>query len=130
MRVYIPAQVRRQGRILLNQQCWLWGQDVREGIYINRYGFTPRLAAASRASWQSVEEMRSLPATADTLLLEKAVWWIADYERWVLANYGKAYRTACLAGWGKYGLPDSGLPAAWEMLACELALCSPQSAAS
>ena len=179
-RVYLPAPVQRQGRILLNQQCWLWGQDVRRaegnllldfgferlrapeeitgssqytlaldkndflrlwgfglfygcergGIYINRYDFTPRLAWATRKGWQSAEEMRSLPAASDTLLLEKAIGWIADYEQWVLKNYGKVYRTACLAGWGKCGLPDSGLPAAWKALARELALCSTQHAAS
>jgi hypothetical protein len=40
-RVYIPALVRRQGRILLNQQCWLWGQDVRraEGNLLLDFGF-------------------------------------------------------------------------------------------
>lgn len=179
-RAYIPAQVRRQGRILLHQQCGLWGQDVRRaegnlllnfgfermrapegavsssqytlnlgksefvrlwgfglfyggergGIYVNRYDFTPRLAFATPKVWQSIEEMRRLPAASDTSLLEKAMRWIASYERWVLHCYGNTYRAACLAGWRKCGLPDSGLPAAWMALAGELAPCSSQSAAS
>lgn len=37
----IPTEVRRRGRILMNQQCWLWGQDIRrpEGNALIAHGF-------------------------------------------------------------------------------------------
>lgn len=37
----IPTALRRRARILLNQQCWLWGQDIRrpEGNALIEYGF-------------------------------------------------------------------------------------------
>lgn len=41
--ICLPAAVRRRGTSLLNQQFWLWGQDIRrqEGNNILlRYGFT------------------------------------------------------------------------------------------
>lgn len=40
--VCLPAPVRRQGTALLNQQFWLWGQDIRraEGNALLRHGFT------------------------------------------------------------------------------------------
>ncbi len=25
----LPGRIKRQGKLLLNQQCWLWGQDVK-----------------------------------------------------------------------------------------------------
>jgi hypothetical protein len=174
-RAYIAAPLRRQGRLLLNQQCWLWGQDVRrtsenllisfgfertrppegvtgssqytlairdetilrlwgfglfygasEGIYINRYEFIPRIARISADGWQAAEEMRALAAAPDTTLLEEVLWKIAMYERWVLQNYGIAYREACLSGWSKRCIPCQALPVAWEALARELALSSMQ----
>ena len=47
MRPALPARIKRQGRLLLNQQCWLWGQDVKhrqpgdeaENLLL-RHGFT------------------------------------------------------------------------------------------
>lgn len=38
----LPATVRRRGTSLLNQQFWLWGQDIRcpEGNILLRHGFT------------------------------------------------------------------------------------------
>jgi len=40
-RVCIPNATRRIGRILFNQQLWLWGQDIRrpEGNALITYGF-------------------------------------------------------------------------------------------
>lgn len=39
--VYLPATVRRRGTSLLNQQFWLWGQDIRrqESNLLLRHGF-------------------------------------------------------------------------------------------
>lgn len=40
-RVCIPTATRRHGRVLFNQQLWLWGQDIRrpEGNALLTYGF-------------------------------------------------------------------------------------------
>lgn len=38
---YLPRWLQRRGRVLLNQQCWLWGQDIRrsEGNLLLNFGF-------------------------------------------------------------------------------------------
>ncbi len=37
----LPALLQRRGNALLNQQCWIWGRDVRnvEGNLLLAYGF-------------------------------------------------------------------------------------------
>lgn len=38
--ICLPGTVRRHGTSLLNQQFWLWGQDIRrDGNVLLRYGF-------------------------------------------------------------------------------------------
>lgn len=39
---YIPAEVRRRGPVLLNQQCWCWGCDIRrtDGNLLIQHGFS------------------------------------------------------------------------------------------
>jgi hypothetical protein len=46
LRGRVPAKLQRRGRLLLNQQCWVWGQDVRreEGNLLLEYGFERRRA--------------------------------------------------------------------------------------
>jgi len=41
-RFALPPLVRSTGKVLLHQQCWLWGKDLRspEGNLLMRYGFT------------------------------------------------------------------------------------------
>jgi hypothetical protein len=60
--VYIPARLRRQGSLQLNQQCWVWGQDVRraEGNLLLESGFVRRRAEdGSLASSQYTLEVRA-----------------------------------------------------------------------
>lgn len=40
-RMHSPNAWLREGRALLNQQCWLWGQDIRreDGNLLLQYGF-------------------------------------------------------------------------------------------
>lgn len=40
-RIGLPAAVRKTGGVLLNQQCWCWGRDIRyaAGNLLLRYGF-------------------------------------------------------------------------------------------
>jgi hypothetical protein len=163
-RVYIPTKLQRRGCVLLNQQCWLWGQDVRrakgnlllahgferlraddgssassqytlsrglgrcvrlwgfglfygdaaEGVYLNRFEFLPRTVALDSDRWHGASELQGLDVAGDTLLLQGAVRWVAEYERWVLGQYGLAYRQACLLGWKKRPVLCEALPAAWE----------------
>ena len=37
----LPADLRRRGMVLLNQQCWAWGRDILrpEGNLLLKYGF-------------------------------------------------------------------------------------------
>jgi len=61
MGVYIPARLRRQGSVQLNQQCWVWGQDVRrkEGNLLLEFGFARcRAGDGSAASSQYTLEVR------------------------------------------------------------------------
>jgi hypothetical protein len=61
MGVYIPTRLRRQGSVQLNQQCWVWGQDVRraEGNLLLEFGFARRSAEdGSLASSQYTLEVR------------------------------------------------------------------------
>jgi hypothetical protein len=41
VKVQIPGKLQRQGQMLMNLQCWLWGQDVKraEGNLLVAYGF-------------------------------------------------------------------------------------------
>ena len=47
----LPNPLRRRGTLLLNQQCWLWGQDIRRvhGNLLLERGFT-RLRAPAGCS--------------------------------------------------------------------------------
>ena len=53
-RVYIPTKLQRRGCMLLNQQCWLWGQDIRrkDGNVLLARGFE-RLRAPDGSSASS-----------------------------------------------------------------------------
>jgi hypothetical protein len=61
MGVYLPMRLRRQGTLQLNQQCWVWGQDVRraEGNLLLEFGFVRRRSEdGSHASSQYTLEVR------------------------------------------------------------------------
>jgi hypothetical protein len=54
-RQYLSGAIQRRGSMLLNQQCWLWGQDVKraEGNLLLLHGF----------------DRQRPPVSQDTLLL-------------------------------------------------------------
>lgn len=62
----LPAIVRRRGRSLLNQQFWLWGQDIRrqEGNLLIRHGFErvrpPEGVQGSRCYTLRLDENRTM----------------------------------------------------------------------
>ncbi len=180
----IPTDVRRRGRILLNQQLWLWGQDIRRpegnaliaygfarstppegqrgsntyllrlpdgasillwafgffyqreelgGVFLPRFGFTPRLArcaAPPEGVWSATQLRDCCPphgaqawARAHRLFIP-ALRWVADYERWVLGARGADYRRSCVGSWQKEQVPAEGLDGAWDALAeaCDAAM--------
>jgi len=164
----LRGKIQRRGKVLLSQQCWLWGQDVKrpegnllvahgferlralagisgstqytlslpkelrvrlwgfgmyfgaaEGIYINRYEFTPR-TARFQEPWQSAESMSRLPRSGSFELLAQAAHWIAEYENWVLDAAGLPYRRAALSGWKETCSAPGSIASAWRRLASEI----------
>jgi len=178
-RTCIPTEARRRGRILLNQQLWLFGQDIRRpegnalieygfwrtrppegergsntycfaptpdtvitlwafgfyyrrvghgGIFISRFGFTPRLAPDDTPPgtvWSALQLAHCRAphgaaqwARAQTLFIP-ALRWIVDYERWIAGARGLAYRHTCVESWPKARIPAAGLADEWARLADE-----------
>lgn len=180
----IPTGVRRRGRVLLNQQFWLWGLDIRRpegnaliefgfsrmkppegqkgsntyvlcradgvsiilwafgffyhradagGIFVPRFGFTPRLArfaglpgeiwSATQLTTCRVPHGARQWARTHCLVIP-ALRWVADYERWVLEARSLAYRRACVADWRHTQVAADRLLGEWASLAddCDAAM--------
>jgi len=100
----------------------LWGSgfyfgDADEGVFLNRFAFEPRLVRFEE-TWQNPAQLKEAPRYLDFQRLSYACKWIAEYEMWVLEQYGTTYRQACAVG-----SPDasqSNLPAQWHALATEM----------
>ncbi len=105
----------------------LWGFGfyfgAAEGLYLNRYDFTPR-AALSSDLWQSAQEMAGLPRAADLSLMASALHWISNYEAWVAASMGPPYRQTTLVGWKLRASSPALLVRAWSELAHEIQHCN------
>ncbi len=101
----------------------LWGFGLYfgglEGIYLNRFAFTPK-RAPFRPDWQSREEMEALPPCRDLLLLTRAAAWVAEYERWILREAGSPHREEALRSWKHAVSGPAGVAASWERLADDL----------
>ena len=61
-RLHLPRGFRARGQLLLEQQCWLWGQDVRHapGNLLLQYGFD-RARAPHDVIGASAYQLRLLP---------------------------------------------------------------------
>jgi hypothetical protein len=110
----------------------LWGfgifyRDLQYGaVVLPRAGFTPQLTS-SRTLPSQIWEMAQLPPVYTPAniqewrslfaLLTPMLSWIADYERWVIADYGIEYRNRCLAEWKRATMPASEIAATWQQLA-------------
>jgi len=94
-------------------QLLLWGfgfyfrAGSHDGLLLRRYDFSPRLLPAPNLAWKP-EDLQPLrlpesEAACERLreLLPAALRWLADYEDWILAHLGEAYRADCLAAWPK-----------------------------
>ena len=107
----------------LREPCMLvrlWGFGIffgteEEGIFLNRYEFAPRSAAAEARFFQA-SEMAVLERARCLRVLPGALHWISSYESWVQENYGAEYRKRCMREWKKRSLPCDELPRRWREL--------------
>ncbi len=94
-----------------------FGED--EGIYLNRFEFTPR-AARLTAAWQDADAMSALPRSHRIDLLAQTAYWIATYESWVTASVGLAWRRRALHSWKDSSAHPAKIASEWSNLAAEL----------
>jgi hypothetical protein len=106
-----------------------YGVDGLGGLYLQRYGFAPRLLTADpppTAIRLHDLPARRAPTTEDDWrvvgqLAPDAFRWIAAYERWVLETHGLAYRRAAIRARPRLELrravPPARVPTVWENLA-------------
>lgn len=120
---------RSDGRFIF---LWAFGIYFSEaespGLFLRRYEFSPRLMDAPGPAWKPEDlpppRLPVSQAENDQVraLLQNALRWLADYERWALKRLGIPYRAACLAAWPKRvtSSPEE-TPQAWRELAqaCE-----------
>ncbi len=101
----------------------LWGFGLSfgtaDGLYLNRFDFTPRAARASDL-WQGPQEMAGLPRSADLSRLSAMLEWISRYEAWIAASQGASYRRTTLAGWKLRVSTPTLLARSWSDLAHDL----------
>ncbi|MCS6801805.1 MAG: hypothetical protein RMM58_01560 [Chloroflexota bacterium] len=102
---------------------WGWGLLLvgpAGGVFLPRHGFAPRPALAPLAApcWspEGLPPLGDAPVPGTGRWFQAAADWIADYEAWVLATVGLAYRRACAAGSPRatFGLFPERLPALWR----------------
>jgi hypothetical protein len=103
---------------------WGWGlllSGPAGGVFLPRHGFAPRpaLAPLDAVCW-SPEGLPPLGDPSDVPAFDRwlrmAAEWIAEYESWVLATAGLAYRRGCAADAPRATLcffPEC-LPALWR----------------
>ena len=169
-------KVRKTGTLLLDQQLWCWGQDIRRvdgnallaygftrhrppegkhgspayewrgsgrsrvilwgfgffysdggrrGIFLRRYKFAPKQTASvyfSLPIW-NLGQLPELTQPCDAegwrrvfSLLTQGLTWIADYERWIISEYGLDYRQRCIEAWRKKCIPAHEMAAKWHEL--------------
>ncbi|MBL8170960.1 MAG: hypothetical protein JNJ50_22575 [Acidobacteria bacterium] len=103
------------------------------GMYVKRYGFSPKWLKESRLSlpiWQSEQlpKMRNARTPNERrrllTLLVTALQWISQYEAWVIESRGLAYRRRCLAEWNTTIIPADQAVGRWQALQreCEILL--------
>lgn len=102
----------------------LWGSgfyfgDVEEGVFLNRFAFDPRLVRFNEA-WQDPARLKEAPRYLDLARLQSACMWIAEYEAWVVEQYGAGYRQVCAVGGPNAPQHGVAMPALWRELAGEM----------
>lgn len=103
------------------------------GMYVKRYGFSPKLLKESRLQlpiWQSGQLPKILTARTPNewrqlmTLLVAALRWVSEYEAWVIESRGPAYRRHCLREWNAAVIPADQVVTRWQALQreCEILL--------
>ncbi|WP_166821204.1 hypothetical protein [Thalassoroseus pseudoceratinae] len=126
-----PSHYRWEGDV---GRVGLWGfgvwfaQPSWGSLLLKRGPFVPRFSAGSQLStnvWAATELTGFRhPKTADerqTLgrLLSSLANWMADYERWVRARYGMAYRNRAVDDWSEKRsdcVPTERMTELWDAL--------------
>jgi hypothetical protein len=114
------------------RQVILWGFGIAYiqagvgGLFLKRFGFTPRLLTTV-ASLNQVWTLDQLPKVRtprtdeegrQTLaLFAPLLEWISVYEQWIQATCGGAYRQRCLSAWQRTICPADAIAEEWKRLA-------------
>ncbi len=104
---------------------FFYGDGDRDGLFLQRYKFTPKQTAAvdfSLPIWKP-EQLPELthPRDVDAWhrvfnLLTQGLAWIGDYEQWIISEYGLDYRQRCTDAWKKKCIPAHEMAAKWHEL--------------
>ncbi len=102
-------------------QVRLWGFGMflgrctgkgAEGLYVNRFLFTPWSVTLTRDVWEG-KHFKRLPKCSDWPLLARALGWIVEYETALEREVGPQYRAQCLWGWENKDVTARDLQAGW-----------------
>lgn len=114
------------------QQVMLWGFGMAYievgvgGMFLKRFGFTPRLLATVdplNQIWGLDQLPRTrLPRTFEEGQKTQALFaallrWISVYEQWIQETCGCEYRQRCLSAWQKTICPAEAIAEEWKRLA-------------
>lgn len=119
----------RLDRDRLHVALWGFGMffGLREfgGLYLDRFDFCPQWAPVESLSL-AIHWPDELPAFARPRgkpqwqrareLWKSSLLWIANYETWVHANAGRAYRRECVETWLRPYVRSEKMVAAWRFL--------------
>lgn len=114
------------------QHITLWGFGVWYaraevgGIFLQRYGFSPRLTSTieSPASIWTPHDLPPLRVPTlckeghtTLVLLSSLLSWMSGYEQWIQENLGGAYRKCSLKEWPHQVIPPENMATMWQRLA-------------
>ena len=123
-------------RLLPDRVLALWGFGLWYGecdcggIFVGRFDFEARFSARETPPlpvW-TPHQLADVPVPCDACrrraarhLLSRAAGWIADYERWILAQRGLEYRRACLENWSQDFIAPEAMAPSWQRVQHDLA---------
>ncbi|MBA2395695.1 MAG: hypothetical protein H0V70_23450 [Ktedonobacteraceae bacterium] len=126
----------RQGQHIVLWGFGIWyAQTEVGGLFLQRYGFSPRLTCTIEppaSIWTPLHlPVLRVPITSEEghttlILLSSLLSWIGGYEQWVQENLGEDYRKWSLSGWPHRVIPPANIATMWQRLArdCHTWQCS------
>ncbi len=111
-------------RVVLRGFGVFYGDERWGGLFLHRFDFLSQFtheAELAQRPWSLRDLPRrvSLEADACTMLLLGLIHWVGQYELWIAAEAGEAYRQDTVEQWNtrRYArTPAAELPAAWQRL--------------